>query len=86
MPEPVYDQVYAGCQPIPVALRDIKTYVKQIQEEIERFDEEYGVRYPHTMKPSPMLTTFYLPLQPEYTHFTKIENVSNTRPVFITIS
>ena len=43
LPEPVYDYIYAGRQPIPVALTDVKTYVNQIQEEIERFEEEYEV-------------------------------------------
>ena len=42
LPEPVYDQVYAGRQPIPVALRDVKGYVKQVEEEIEKFREVYG--------------------------------------------
>ena len=43
LPEPVYDQVYTGRQPIPVALRDVKIYVKQVQQEIEKFKEEYQV-------------------------------------------
>ena len=43
LPEPVYDQVYAEHQQIPVALRDVKTYVNQMKEEIERFEEEYEV-------------------------------------------
>ena len=44
LPEPVYDYVYAGQKPIPLVLRDIKTYVRQIQQGIERFEEEYEVR------------------------------------------
>ena len=43
LPEPVYDYVYAGRQPIPVALRDVKSYVNQIQEQIEKFQENYEV-------------------------------------------
>ena len=43
LPEPVYDYIYAGRQPMPVALRDVETYVNQIQEEIEKFREVYGV-------------------------------------------
>ena len=43
LPEPVYDQVYAEHQQIPVALRDVKIYVKQIQEGIDKFQENYEV-------------------------------------------
>ena len=43
LPEPVYDQVYAGHQQAPVALRDVKTYVKHIREQIEKYNEEYQV-------------------------------------------
>ena len=43
LPEPVYDQVYTGRQPIPVALRDVKVYVKQVQQEIEKLKEENQV-------------------------------------------
>ena len=32
LPEPVYDSVYARCQPIPVVLREVKGYVNQLQE------------------------------------------------------
>ena len=52
LPELVYDYVYAGRQPIPVALRDVKIYVKQIKEEIEKYNEEYEVRSVNNIKPS----------------------------------
>ena len=45
LPETVYDYVYAGRQPIPVVLKDVKTYVRQVKEGIEKFKEEYEVRY-----------------------------------------
>ena len=45
LPEPVYDQIYADRQPIPTALKDVKGYINQIQEEIEKFNEEYEVWY-----------------------------------------
>ena len=43
LPEPIYDQVYAGHQPNPVALKDVKDYINNIREQIEKFDEEYEV-------------------------------------------
>ena len=43
LPEQVYDYVYAGRQQIAVALNDVKGYVKQVQEVIEKFTEAYGV-------------------------------------------
>ena len=43
LPEPVYDQVYAGRQPNPLSFRDIKGYVNRIKEQIEKFNEEYKV-------------------------------------------
>ena len=43
LPDPVYDYVYAGRQPIPMSFRDVKSYVNQIQGEIEKFREVYGV-------------------------------------------
>ena len=45
LPEPVYDQVYAEHQPIPMSFRDVKIYVKQIQEEIQKFKEDYEVHF-----------------------------------------
>ena len=45
LPEPVYDYVYTGRQPIPMPFRDVQSYVNQIQEEIEKFKEEYEVHF-----------------------------------------
>ena len=43
LPESVYDYVYAERQPIPAVLKDVKGYINQIQEEIEKFKDEYEV-------------------------------------------
>ena len=44
LPETVYDYVYSGRQPTTVALRDVKSYVNQIQQEIGKFRDEYKVQ------------------------------------------
>ena len=43
LPEPIYDQVYAGHQPNPLSFRDVKGYVNHIKEQIDQFSEEYKV-------------------------------------------
>ena len=43
LPESVYDYVYAGRQPISVALKDISRYIRDVQEETDNFEEEYNV-------------------------------------------
>ena len=43
LPEPVYDQVYAGHQPNPLSFRDVKGYVNHIKKQIEKFSEEFKV-------------------------------------------
>ena len=43
LPEPVYDQIYDGNQRNPVALKDVKDYINNIREQIEKFNEEYEV-------------------------------------------
>ena len=43
LPEPVYDQVYAGHRPNPLSFRDVKGYVNHLKEQIDQFSEEYKV-------------------------------------------
>ena len=45
LPEPVYDYVYTGRQPIPISFRDVRIYVNQIQEEIEKFKDDCEVHF-----------------------------------------
>ena len=58
LPEPVYDYVYDGRPPIPLALRDVKGFVQQMDEQIGKFEEQYKVCYLHTINPSQTQTTF----------------------------
>ena len=41
--EAVYDDVYAGRHPTPIALKDVKNYVNQLQDKIKKFNKEYRV-------------------------------------------
>ena len=43
LPESVYGYVDAGRKPIPVAYKNIETYVKKIQDRIQKFEGEYEV-------------------------------------------
>ena len=50
LPEMIYDYVYAGREPVPVPLRDVKGYIYQIQQELDKFQEEYEVIITNTNK------------------------------------